>query len=104
MKISRKAALAAIYLAATEGLLTLPSSAADIYANLAPPPPRVQHAPPPRDGYIWGDGHWAWNGAAYYWVDGAWVVQRRHMERIADQWEQVGDKWHFVPAHWQAAP
>ena len=96
--------LAMICLSATQILLTLPSPAADVYTHVAPPPPRVAHAPPPRDGYIWGAGHWAWNGTSYFWVDGAWVVQRRHLTRIADQWEQVGDTWHFLPAHWQPAP
>jgi hypothetical protein len=104
MNTLRNASMAAIYLAAAQALLTLPSKAAEIYTDVAPPPPRVQHAPPPRDGYVWGTGHWAWSGTSYYWVDGGWVVQRRHLERVADQWEQVGDKWHFVPAHWQPAP
>jgi hypothetical protein len=104
MHTLRNALLAVISLAAVQALLTLPSFAADVYTTVAPPPPRVQHAPPPREGYVWGSGHWAWNGTSYFWVDGAWVVQRRRLERIADQWEQVGDKWHFVPAHWQPAP
>jgi hypothetical protein len=104
MNTLRNAAMAAIYLAAAQAALAPPSFAADIVTDVAPPPPRVQHAPPPRDGYVWDGGHWAWSGTAYYWVDGGWVVQRRRLERIADQWEQVGDKWHFVPAHWQPAP
>jgi len=100
MKPNRNAWIAAILAAAAEITLTPPSVAADVYADAPPPPPRVERAPPPRDGYVWAPGHWIWSGKSYYWADGGFVVQRRHMKWVADQWEQVGDKWHFVPAHW----
>jgi hypothetical protein len=85
-------------------LMTPPSRAADVYADAPPPAPRIERAPPPRDGYLWGPGHWVWNGKSYFWADGSWVVQRRHMLWVPDQWEQVGEKWHLVPAHWKPSP
>jgi hypothetical protein len=103
MNTARNAWIAAMCVAAAEIMLTSVSVADDVYADVPPPAPKVEHAPPPRDGYVWSPGHWTLSGKSYYWVDGSFVVQRRHMQRIADQWEQVGDKWHFVPAHWQSS-
>ena len=31
-----------------------------IQPNRAPPPPRFERRPAPRDGYVWGPGYWAW--------------------------------------------
>ena len=101
MNTAHTAWIAAIFVAAAQITLTSPGFAADVYADAPPPPRRAEHAPPPRDGYVWSPGHWTWSGKAYYWVDGSFVVERRHMQRVADQWERIGDKWHFVPAHWQ---
>jgi WXXGXW repeat (2 copies) len=40
----------------------------------APPAiPDYQQPEAPGDGYIWTPGYWAWTGAGYEWVDGAWV-------------------------------
>ena len=63
----------------------------------APPPPdRVEHAPPARDGYAWAPGHWEWNHRSYVWVSGTWIVERRAAHWVADRWEQVGPQWHYV--------
>jgi hypothetical protein len=83
------------------GIMLAPAIfAAESDSDVAPPPLRIERAPPARDGFVWRSGHWAWSGKAYNWVDGGWVVQRRHMRWVADQWQQVGEKWHLVPAHW----
>ena len=88
--------------AAGEILLAPAILAAEVDTDVPPPPARAERAPPPRDGYVWGPGHWAWSGKAYNWVDGSWVVQRRHMHWVADQWQRAGEKkWHLVPAHWE---
>ena len=95
--------ITAISLLAPQVAMTSWSVAGELYADTPPPTPRVEHAPLPRDGYVWGPGHWAWSGKSYYWVSGTWVVQRRHMQWVADRWEQAGDKWRFVQGHWQLA-
>ena len=99
MKTSRNPWALAILVSAQ--IMVPPGLGAEIDSDVAPPPPRIEHAPPPRDGYVWGPGHWAWSGKSYNWVGGSWVVQRRHMHWVADQWERVGEKWHFMPAHWE---
>jgi hypothetical protein len=73
----------------------------DIVSNVAPPPARAERAPPPRDGYIWGAGHWEWRGHAYSWVSGTWISERRGAHWTPDRWEQQGEQWHFLPGHWE---
>ena len=87
--------------AASELILAPALLAVELDSDVSPPPPRAERASPPRDGYVWGPGHWTWSGKAYNWADGGWVVQRRHMHWVADQWERVGEKWHLVTAHWE---
>jgi hypothetical protein len=77
------------------------SAGAEITTDTAPPPDRVEHAPPPRDGYVWGAGHWEWSGRSYVWISGTWKVERRAAHWVADRWEPVGSKWHYVPGHWE---
>jgi hypothetical protein len=82
-------------------LTCLPAFAKDIYADQAPPPLKEERAPGPRDGYIWGQGHWEWSGKSYFWVNGNWVVQRHGMRYIPDHWVEESGRWHFVASHWE---
>jgi WXXGXW repeat (2 copies) len=79
----------------------LATAESDIVSDLAPPPLRAERAPAPRDGYIWGAGHWEWRGHAYSWVGGTWIAERRGAHWMPDSWEQVGGQWHYRPGHWQ---
>jgi hypothetical protein len=76
-------------------------TASDVIADVAPPPPKDERAPPARDGYVWGAGYWEWRGHAYYWGAGHWVIERRNAHWIADHWEQQGTQWHYLPGHWE---
>jgi WXXGXW repeat (2 copies) len=73
----------------------------EIVIDAPPPPDRVEHAPPPRDGYVWGAGHWEWNGRSYVWVAGSWVPERRSAHWVAARWEQAGTQWHYIAGHWE---
>src|ERR1700683_4775060 len=93
----RKVALLTMSL--TLGVLTLPTVAfagAEIVTDAPPPPDRIEHAPPPRDGYVWGPGHWEWNGRSYRWISGTWITERRAARWVADRWEPVGTQWHYI--------
>jgi hypothetical protein len=86
------------------GALTLPRLAcagAEIVTDTPPPPDRVEHAPPRRDGYVWGPGHWEWNGRSYRWISGTWITERRAAHWIADRWEQEGTHWRYIAGHWE---
>jgi hypothetical protein len=73
----------------------------EITTDTAPPPPQAEHAPPPRDGYVWGAGHWEWNGRSYVWVSGTWILARRSAHWISASWEQSGSQWHYIAGHWE---
>jgi WXXGXW repeat (2 copies) len=88
-------------LIAAQVLLTTAVRAAEIYANDAPPPPKQQRMPHPRDGMIWAPGHWEWSSQAYYWFDGTWLVERRKRHWVPARWERTGNRWHFLPGHWE---
>jgi len=79
----------------------LVSAGAEIVTDAPPPPDRVEHAPPPRDGYVWGAGHWEWNSRSYVWISGTWIPERRAAHWIVARWEQVGTQWHYVAGHWE---
>src|SRR5271168_243699 len=87
--------------AATGMLAISPIAAAEILSDTAPPPPRLEHAPTPRDGYVWSAGHWELSGHSYVWVSGSWITERRGARWIVDHWDQVGSQWHYVPGHWE---
>jgi len=76
-------------------------AATEIVTDAPPPPDRVEHVPPPRDGYVWGAGHWEWNGRSYVWASGIWIPERRAAHWVIDRWEQVGTQWHYVAGHWE---
>ena len=89
--------------ASASGVLALGSAAvaAEIMSEIAPPPLRLERAPAPRDGYVWGPGHWELNGHSYAWVSGTWIAERRGAHWIADRWDQTGSQWRYVPGHWE---
>jgi hypothetical protein len=101
MSVVRHVLLAMIFLGTVGGPRSA-NAAADIVVDVPPPPERAEHAPPPRDGYVWGPGHWEWSGHAYSWVSGTWIAEHRHAHWVSDRWEPMGGaRWHFVPGHWE---
>jgi hypothetical protein len=79
----------------------LASAGTEIVTDAPPPPDRAEHAPPPRDGYVWSAGHWEWNGRSYVWISGSWIPERRAAHWVVARWEQVGTQWHYVAGHWE---
>ena len=69
-------------------LLTVSAVSARVVVRLAPPVPVVETVvPAPAPGYVWTPGYYTWNGRAYVWAPGAWVVA---------PWQ--GARWE--PPHW----
>lgn len=93
-----------VLLALSVGLATgysARSHGAAIEIGIAPPPPRVVEAPPPRPGFVWAQGYWAWNGHEHVWREGHWIPERRGYRWIADRWDERHGHWHYVPGHWE---
>jgi hypothetical protein len=70
-----------------------------------PPPARVEIVPTrPREGAVWADGDWSWDGARYRWRAGGWVVAPAGvgLARWVTARGSDGRLW-FAPASWRHA-
>jgi len=68
--------------------------------QIAPPAPQVEVIPPPRPGFVWSRGYWAWQGGAHVWVHGRWIEEHPGQHWIPEHWAQRGPNYVFVPGHW----
>ncbi len=94
----RKLALAAVA-ASSIAWMPLPASA-EVYIDVAPPPPRHEAVPHARHGYVWAPGYWRHDHGRYHWVAGHWVRERRGMYWHPDRYEQVDGRWVYRPGRW----
>jgi WXXGXW repeat (2 copies) len=85
--------------AVTAPTIALAGVAIDI--DIAPPPLRIETAPPPRVGFFWAPGYWAYRGHEHVWVGGRWVAERRGYHWVPDHWEQRGPHWHYERGRWE---
>jgi hypothetical protein len=99
MNALQKVSAAALCVAGA--LLSSTSTAADVVSDTAPPPARVEHEPPHRDGYVWAPGYWEWNGRFFHWTSGTWIPERRKYHWAADHWDPIGNQWRYVQGHWE---
>ena len=97
----RKTTLAALA-AATMAVaaLPLPSSAADVYFNVAPPAPRVEVVPAPRAGHLWAPGYWDARGHRHHWVAGHWERERRGYRFVEPRWAERNNRWYLERPRW----
>jgi hypothetical protein len=81
----------------------LPSLADPIGAvKNAPPPPKKEAIPTPRDGVVWSNGYWKLTNTWFVWCEGHWELSRPGQRYTAPHWEEQADGWHFVPASWHS--
>lgn len=93
-----------ILLTAVLGCLAVGTSmAAEVFINVAPPRPIVERRiPPPGPGYYWTPGYHRWDGRAYAWTPGAWVLPPRpHAVWVAPHYVHRGHGYVFVEGHWR---
>ncbi len=94
--------LALASLAALAGCMAYaPPYDARLEAGIAPPPPRVVEAPPPREGFIWVPGYWDWSAGRYVWHEGRWLQERPGYRWVPDRWAERHGRWHHDPGHWE---
>ena len=74
--------------------------AVGIEIQVAPPPPRVIVAPPPRPGFVWAPGYYRWDGHRHVWVDGHFMRERRGWHWVPEHWDEHHGRYHFAPGHW----
>ena len=76
---------------------------AQVYVRIGPPAPRVERrplAPTPR--HVWVDGFYRWNGRAYVWAPGYWVVPPRSQARwVPGHWAHHSRGYYWIEGHWR---
>lgn len=77
---------------------------AQVVVRVAPPPPAsvavIGRAPGP--GYVWIGGYQRWDGRAYVWVPGRWVLPPRPgVVWISPRWVHTGGGWVFHKGYWR---
>jgi hypothetical protein len=60
--------------------------------TVAPPAPRVEVVPAPREGFI--------DGRQYVWVDGQFIARREGHTYTPHFFERRGEHWVFRGGHW----
>jgi hypothetical protein len=92
------------FLSAALGTMMLTGAyAADVFVRIGPPHAVVEHpVPAPGPGYVWTPGYHRWDGNAYVWTSGAWVMPPRpHAHWVAHRWEHRSGGWVMVEGHWR---
>lgn len=93
--------LAAALIAASAWTAIPAANAAEtIIVREGPPPMRVETVPAPRQGYVWGAGHWDWNGSHYVWAPGVWVRERPGYVYNAPTWVEHEGRWERREENW----
>ncbi|MBV9106871.1 MAG: YXWGXW repeat-containing protein [Verrucomicrobia bacterium] len=80
------------------------SLAQGVVVRIAPPPVRVETAPPPPGHYyVWDPGHWKWDGRRYVWVPGHYIHNPHHYVKwIPGHWVERHGGWYWVEGHWRS--
>jgi hypothetical protein len=67
------------------------------------PPPRMEPVPPlPHGAYIWRPGYWRWNGRAYLWVPGRYLIRQPGWhEWVQGRWVMRGGGWVWIDPYWR---
>ena len=81
--------------------VSLAQAAPLIDIEIAPPAPRVVEAPPPREGYVWAPGYWAYRGHEHVWIDGHWLRERHGYHWVADRWVTHEGRYRYEAGHWE---
>jgi hypothetical protein len=83
--------------------LAMSSYAAEVIVRVAPPRAVVEHRiARPGPNYIWTPGYQRWDGRAYVWAPGVWVVPpRHHAHWVHPYWAHRGGGWVFVDGRWR---
>ena len=75
-----------------------------VYVRVAPPAPVVETVVVrPSARHVWVAGYHRWDGRAYVWVPGAWVVPpANHHAWVPGHWVHHGaEGWYWVDGHWR---
>ena len=97
-----KTLLASAFAAALMGFGAAAQAQYNAVVSVAPPPPRHEVMPGPREGWVWAPGHYEWRHGEYRWEEGHWMRQRVGYEYREPRWVQRGNgEWVLVGGNWE---
>jgi hypothetical protein len=96
----RKALVGTLLVLSASSMAGFAQARGYVEVDVAPPPDRVEHVPPPRTGYVWAPGYWRWDHGHHVWVRGHWIHERHGHHWVHDQWHHDGDRWRYEAGHW----
>jgi hypothetical protein len=96
---ARKALIGAMFVLAAAG--SAQAAHYDVDITTAPPPDRVEHIPPGRQGYVWDQGYWRWDHGHHIWVNGHWIHERHGHHWVNRHWIHEGDRWRLEGGRWE---
>jgi hypothetical protein len=72
----------------------------ELDVQVAPPAPRYEVVPAPREGYVWSSGYWRYDHGHYRWEHGHWIHAREGHRYTQHEWVAQTGHWHFRGGHW----
>ena len=69
-----------------------------------PPPRRAElRGAMPGRGYVWVQGHFAWQGGNFIWIAGSWErpPEPRYHTWEPGHWQHVRGGWIWLDGHWR---
>ncbi|MDB5730739.1 MAG: putative signal peptide protein, partial [Variovorax sp.] len=101
-KIALAATAAALLSLGSVAIPTAAQAQGYVYVQqMAPPPPRFERMPPPRQGYVWVPGHHVWRGDRYIWARGTWIRARPGYAYRVPQWREHEGRWEYRRGDWE---
>ena len=100
--MKRTLTLAALISLGAATLAPLPSMAQNVsfVIRTAPPAPRYEAVPAPRNGFVWANGYWNWDGHRHVWTSGHWEPVRNGFAWQHSEWVRDGDGYRLRPGAW----
>lgn len=71
-----------------------------VVVESGPPTPDLGYYYYPRDGYVWVEGRWSWDGASWQWQPGYWVAARPGFVYVQGYWDYYGGQYVWVRGRW----
>jgi len=84
-------------------VVTEPAPYAVVSAPTPPPVPQTDvFVAAPGPNYAWTAGYWNWNGAAWVWLPGRWVIRPWHgAVWVGGFWDYHHGRGHWIAGHWR---
>lgn len=102
---TKKVLVSALFAAGMIGAAAIPLSSlaeVDVVLNFGPPAVQYEAVPAPRNGYVWSNGYWQWDGSSstHVWAPGTWQASRSGYVYSQPRWVENNGRWNYQPSRW----